>query len=147
MFRDFSSIVGIGSELSTLDKYLQNTADTYNLEIQNIPPQFKQVGAFNNSDQLSFAQAGIPSIIILEGTKNLTKTEDEVLEAFIEYFMYNYHSPFDDLQQDIDYKAAEKHAKILFDFCYRLADSINSPEWKPGTPFINARLQSIAEKK
>lgn len=147
MFRDFSSIVGIGSELSTLDKYLKNTADTYNLEIQNIPPQFKQVGAFNNSDQLSFAQAGIPSIIILEGTKNLTKTEDEVLEAFIEYFMHNYHSPFDDLQQDIDYKAAEKHAKILFDFCYRLADSNNSPEWKPGTPFINARLQSIAEKK
>ena len=147
MFRDFSSIVGIGSELSTLDKFLKNTADTYNLELQNIPPQFKQVGAFNNSDQLSFAQAGIPSIIVLEGTKNLTKTEDEVLEAFIEYFVYNYHSPFDDLNQDIDNKAAEKHAKILFDFCYRLADSINSPEWKPGAPFINARLRSIAEKK
>ena len=147
MFRDFSSIVGIGSELSSLDKYLQNTADTYNLEVQNIPPQFKQVGAFNNSDQLSFAQAGIPSIIVLEGTKNLTKTEDEVLEAFIEYFVHNYHSPFDDLNQDIDYKAAEKHAKILFDFCFRLADSNNVPEWKPGAPFINARLQSIAEEK
>lgn len=147
MFKDFSSIVGIGSELSTLDKFLQITADSYNLELQNIPPQFKQVGAFNNSDQLSFAQAGIPSIIVLEGTKNLTKTKDEVLEAFIEYFMYNYHSPFDDLKQDIDDKAAEKHAKILFDFCYRLADSINSPEWKPGSPFINARLQSIAEEK
>jgi Zn-dependent M28 family amino/carboxypeptidase len=79
MFRDFSSIVGIGSELSTLDKFLQNTADNYNLELQNIPPQFKQVGAFNNSDQLSFAQAGIPSIIVLEGTKNTTKTEEEVL--------------------------------------------------------------------
>lgn len=147
MFRDFSSIVGIGSELSTLDKYLQNTADTYHLEVQNIPPQFKQVGAFNNSDQLSFAQSGIPSIIVLEGTKNLTKTEDEVLEVFIEYFVHNYHSPFDDLNQDIDYKAAEKHAKILFDFCFRLADSNNLPEWKPGAPFINARLQSIAEEK
>jgi Zn-dependent M28 family amino/carboxypeptidase len=147
MFRDFSSIVGIGSELSTLDKFLQNTADNYNLELQNIPPQFKQVGAFNNSDQLSFAQAGIPSIIVLEGTKNTTKTEEEVLEVFIEYFMHKYHSPFDDLNQYIDDKAAEKHAKILFDFCYRLADSKNSPEWKPGAPFINARLQSIAEEK
>jgi hypothetical protein len=147
MFRDLSSIVGIGSELSTLDKYLHNTADFYNLEVENIPPQFKQVGAFNNSDQLSFAQAGIPSIIVLEGTKNLTKTEDEVLKAFIEYFVHNYHSPLDDLTQDIDYNAAEKHAKILFDFCYRLADSNNVPEWKPESPFINARLQSIAEEK
>jgi hypothetical protein len=61
--------------------------------------------------------------------------------------VYKYHSPFDDLNQYIDDKAAEKHAKILFDFCYRLADSKNSPEWKPGAPFINARLQSIAEEK
>ena len=147
MFKDFYSIVGIGSELSTLDKFLQNTADNYNLELQNIPPQFKQVGAFNNSDQLSFAQAGIPSIIVLEGTKNTTKTEEEVLVAFIEYFVYKYHSPFDDLNQYIDDKAAEKHAKILFDFCYRLADSKSLPEWKPGAPFLNARLQSIAEEK
>jgi hypothetical protein len=147
MFRDFSSIVGIGMEYSTLDRFLNITTDNYGLELQNIPPQFRQVGAFNNSDQLAFAKAGIPSIIVLEGTKNLTKSEDEVVEAFIDYYINRYHSPFDDLNQEIDFKAAEKHTKVLFDFCYQLANSKNEPEWKSGSPFINARLQSIAEEK
>jgi Zn-dependent M28 family amino/carboxypeptidase len=147
MFKDFSSIVGIGSEFSTLDKYLQESANKYKLEVQSIPPQFRQVDAFNNSDQLAFAKAGIPSIIVLEGTKNLTESEDEVVEAFIDYYINRYHSPFDDLNQEIDFKAAEKHAKLLFDFCYQLANSKNAPEWKSGVPYINARLQSVAEEK
>ena len=147
MFKDFSSIVGIGMEYSTLDQFLKNTTNNYNLELQNIPPQFRQVGAFNNSDQLAFAKAGIPSIIILEGTKNTSKSEDEVVDAFIDYYINRYHSPQDDLNQHIDYKAAEKHTKVLFDFCYQLANSKTAPEWNPGAPFINARLQSIAEEK
>jgi hypothetical protein len=147
MFKDLSSLVGIGSEYSTLDRYLNVSAEKYKLEVQSIPTQFRQVDAFNNSDQLAFAKAGIPSIIIVEGTKNLIKTEDEVIEAFIDYYTNRYHSPFDDLNQMIDLKAAEKHAKFLFDFCYQLADSKSTPEWKSGSPFINARLQSIAEEK
>ena len=147
MFKDFSSIVGIGSEYSTLDKFLQESADKYKLEVQSIPPQFRQVDAFNNSDQLAFAKAGIPSIIVLEGTKNLIKSEDEVVEAFIDYYINRYHSPFDDLNQEIDFKAAEKHTKLLFDFCYQLANSKNAPEWKSGMPYINARLQSVAEER
>jgi hypothetical protein len=147
MFRDFSSIVGIGMEYSTLDQFLNNTTNNYSLELQNIPSQFRQVGAFNNSDQLAFAKAGIPSIIILEGTKNISKSEEEVVEAFIDYYINRYHSPQDDLNQNIDFKAAEKHTKVLFDFCYQLANSKTAPEWKSGAPFINARLQSIAEEK
>lgn len=147
IFKDFSSVVGIGMEYSTLDQFLNITTDNYNLKLQNIPPQFRQVGAFNNSDQLAFAKAGIPSIIILEGTKNTGKSEDEVVEAFIDYYISRYHSPADDLNQNIDYKAAEKHTKVLFDFCYQLANSKTAPEWKSGSPFINARLQSIAEEK
>ena len=147
MFKDFSSIVGIGMEYSTLDRFLNITTDNYYLELQDIPPQFRKVDAFNNSDQLAFAKAGIPSIIILEGTKNTSKSEDEIVAAFIDYYVNRYHSPQDDLNQNIDYKAAEKHTKVLFDFCYQLANSKTAPEWKSGSPFINARLQSIAEEK
>ena len=147
MFKDFSSIVGIGMDYSTLSRFLNITTDNYSLEIQDIPPQFRRVDAFNNSDQLAFANAGIPSIIILEGTKNTSKSEEEVVQAFIDYYINRYHSPKDDLNQNIDFKAAEKHTKILFDFCYQLANSKTAPEWKSGSPFINARLQSIAEEK
>ena len=146
-FRDFKSLIGIGSEYSTLGDFLKITAEKYDLTLQGIPPQFRNFDAFNNSDQLAFAMAGIPSIIVLEGLKNLTKTEDEVVDAFINYFNTNYHSPFDDLKQNIDKEAAAKHAKVLFDFCYELADQFKTPEWKSGSPYISARLRTNAEKR
>jgi hypothetical protein len=147
MFKDFNSLVPVGTQYSNLDVYLNQTAERYGLLIEDIPPQFKSFDAFNKSDQLAFAIAGIPSVLVLEGLTNKTKSKDEVLEAFIDYYLERYHSPSDDLKQKIDSEAASKHAKILFDFCFHIADQIETPEWKPGSPFINARLRSIAEEK
>ena len=147
MFKDFRSIVAVGTQFSTLDVYLKQTADRYNLLIEDIPPQFKSFNAFNKSDQLAFAIGGIPSILVLEGLNSKTKSRDEVLKAFIDYYLERYHTPFDDLDQDIDAEAASKHAKILFDLCFHLADQIETPAWKSGSPFTNARLRSIAEER
>jgi len=147
LFRDFQTVVGVGSEFSTLENILSDAAANMDLQIEPIPPQFKVVEAFNQSDQLSFASAGIPSILVLEGTKNKNKSEEEVLYAFIDYMIHRYHTPFDDLDQEIDYLAAAQHAAIIFDLVYSLSNSDETPEWKPGSPFINARLRSIAEKR
>ncbi len=146
-FRDFESIIGVGSELSSLEKDLIETAERYQLEVEKIPKEFKSLSSFTNSDQYIFASRGIPSILIAEGLKNKSRSREEVLHSFYEYFEYRYHTPFDDLNQFIDEVAAERHAKILFDFCYNLANSQLSPEWKPNSPFIKARLRSTAEKK
>jgi hypothetical protein len=146
-FKDFQSVVGIGSEFSTLKDFLIETTTQMGLQVEPIPPQFKVVEAFNQSDQLSFASAGVPSILVLEGTKNKNKSEEEVLYAFIDYMINRYHTPFDDLSQEIDYAAAAQHTEILFELAFSLVNSENVPEWKPGSPFINARLRSIAEKK
>ncbi|MFN3693699.1 MAG: M28 family peptidase, partial [Ignavibacterium sp.] len=146
-FRDFESIIGIGSELSSLEKDLIETAERYQLEVEKIPKEFKSLSSFTSSDQYVFASIGIPSILIAEGLKNKSRSREEVLHSFYEYFEYKYHTPFDDLNQFIDEVAAERHAKILFDFCYHLANSQLSPEWKPNSPFIKARLRSIAEEK
>jgi len=130
-----------------LDFYLKQTTDNYDLKIEEIPSQFRSFDAFNKSDQLAFAIGGIPSILILEGLSNKSKTKEEVLEGFIDYYLNRYHSPFDDLSQIIEPQASANHAKVLFDYCFRLADQIEVPEWKSGSSFINARLRSIAEKK
>lgn len=147
LFKDFQSIVGIGAEYSTLYEFLIKTASSMNLEVTDIPPQFKVYEAFNQSDQISFAAAGVPSILVLEGTKNKHKTEEEVLYAFIDYMVNRYHTPFDDLSQDIDYVAAAQHTEILYNLILSIANSETVPEWKQGSPFINARLRSIAEKR
>jgi hypothetical protein len=58
-----------------------------------------------------------------------------------------YHTPFDDLSQYIDYVAAAQHTEILYNLILLLANSEIVPEWKSSSPFINARLRSIAEKR
>jgi Zn-dependent M28 family amino/carboxypeptidase len=146
-FKDFTSIVAIGSEYSTLDQYLKITAGKLNLSVEEIPYEFNQYEAFNRSDQISFAMAGIPSVLILEGLKNKTKSEEEVLKSFINYMEHIYHTPFDDLNQDIDYAAASKFSAVLCNLIYILANAEEHPEWHEGVPFIHARLQTIAEDK
>lgn len=146
-FRDFESIVGIGSEYSTLKSYLNQTASRLDLTVENVPSEFNQTEAFNQSDQVSFATAGIPSILVLEGLKNKNKSREEVLNSFIDYIVNRYHSPKDDLNQNIDYVAAAQHTEVLFELALNLANSEKTPDWKSGSPFINARLRSIAEKK
>lgn len=147
MFKDFESVIGIGAQYSSLDKFLKQTANKFNLIVQDIPDEFSVVGEFNSSDQYAFAMAGVPSILIYEGTRNKSKSEEEVLQAFINYYLEKYHTPFDDINQSIDFDAAVRHAKIIFDFCFNLAKSIDEPQWKDGVNFINARLRSIAEKR
>lgn len=147
MFRDFTGLVSVGTEYSTLDHFIKQTADRYDLVMEEIPPQFRSFDAFNKSDQLAFALGGIPSVLVLEGLSNRTKNDEEVLEAFINYYLEKYHTPFDDLNQVIDTEAAARHAKILFDLCFHLADQKDVPEWKSGSPFINARLRSIAQER
>ncbi len=146
-FRDFQSIVGIGSEYSTLKKNLNETAERFKLVVEDIPPEFKPLESLTSSDHFSFAVAGVPSIIILEGLENRTRTKEEVLKAFVTYFQNKYHTPFDDLNQFIDLIAIEKHTKIIFDFTYYLSNSYTEPGWNQNSPFLKARLRSIAEKR
>jgi hypothetical protein len=147
LYKGLQAVVGVGSEYSTLDKFLQDAASQLDISIENIPPQFKRFEAFSQSDQVAFATAGIPSILVLEGLKHKNLSDEKVLEAFIDYMIHTYHSPFDDLNQDISYEAAVEHLELLYQFCYSLAESTEVPQWKPGSPYINARLRSIAEGK
>jgi len=147
MFRDFKSVVGVGAEFSTLENFLLEATSNLDLVVDKIPPQFEVFEAFNQSDQISFATAGIPSVLVLEGIKNENKSDDEVLKAFIDYMVNRYHSPFDDLAQTIDFVAAAQHARLLYKFAILIINSEKIPEWNFGAPFINARLRSIAEKR
>lgn len=146
-FRDFRSIIGVGAEFSSLKKNLLETADRFNLNVEPIPEAFRIIDSFSNSDQYAFASSGVPSILILEGLENKSKSREEVMQAFIDYFENRYHTPFDDISQFIDKEAAVRHAKIIFDFCFHTVDSVQEPKWNSDSPFLKARLRSIAEKK
>ncbi|MDZ7764111.1 MAG: M20/M25/M40 family metallo-hydrolase [Melioribacteraceae bacterium] len=147
VFDKFKSIVGIGAEFSTLSDFLKQTAAQNDLVISEIPNIFMSSEAFISSDQISFANVGVPSILIYEGLDYENLTKEEGIAQFIDYNNNYYHTPKDDLSFDINYEAAIQHVKILQDFILNLANSCEAPEWYENSPFINERLRSIAEKR
>ncbi len=143
----FHDLVGVGAELSTLGDHLQRVASTLGYQVSAIPPEFLSWETFARSDQIAFAKAGIPSILITEGLSYRNLSREEGLNAMIRWMQEKYHTPFDDLQQPICYPAAVEHCRALFVYARTLADAPVAPEWKSGTPYVNMRLQSIAEKR
>ena len=146
-FDKFKSIVGIGSEYSTIHDFLENTAKRFNLKVVPIPSHFIQVESFSKSDQFSFAAAGIPSVLVAEGPDYVNLGKEEGLKKMIEYATKYYHTPFDDLNLPINYDAVIEHLQVLFSLIYDISNSDVKPEWNKGTPYINVRLRSIAEQK
>jgi hypothetical protein len=144
---NFLDVVGIGAELSTLGDHLFHVSNQMGLQTSKIPSQFLALESFARSDQIAFAKAGIPAILIAEGLNLKSMSYAQALRNIIDWYDQIYHSPFDDLNQPINYDAARQHCQVLFSFCYSLANSTTLPEWKPGTPYINERLRTIAEKR
>jgi len=147
LFDTFNDIVGVGGELSTLGERLQELADDLGLRVSAIPPVFAGAGSFTRSDQIVFARAGIPAILVMEGSDYHHTSPEAGIKRMIEWGAQHYHSPSDDLQQPMNFAAAQQHVNLLLAFCRMLADGASAPEWKADTPFINARLQSIAEER
>jgi hypothetical protein len=147
IFDTFNNIVGVGCELSTLGEILEAVALLNGLHVSAVPPQFLNYESFARSDQMAFAQGGIPSILIMDGLNYKHLTPAEGLHHWIHWNDHIYHSPFDDLRQEINFEAVYQHTKFLFDFCYRLSNMEQQPQWKEGVPFLNKRLQTIAENR
>ena len=132
---DFNSVVGIGSEFSSLKKILVETAKKNKLNVDEIPSEFDSYESFFHSDQLSFALAGIPSILISDGIDYVNYNREAAVMKWMDYIKDKYHSPFDDLSQKINYKAVKKHIKILYDFILETANSENQIEWNNSSPY------------
>jgi Zn-dependent M28 family amino/carboxypeptidase len=147
LFDNFKSVIGIGAEYSTLTDFLNNVAADDKVKVTHIPSEFRNADAFSRSDQVSFANAGIPSILVMEAPDYVSMSKEEGLKKFIKYSENIYHSPFDDLSQYMNFDAAVQHIDIIYDLCKMLVNSEEVPVWKNDAPYINARLRSIAEKK
>jgi len=147
MFEKFLDVVGVGQEFSTLSDLLHRVAASQGLKVSPLPSQFLAMESFARSDQIAFAQAGIPSILIAEGLLYENATPQQALDRMVHWTETYYHTPGDDLNQDINYEAAQQHCRFLFSFCHTLAHETNQPQWNSGTPYIIAWLRSIAEKR
>ena len=144
---EFKSIIGVGSELSNLDVYLRKMGRKFDISVKKIPKEFYSNEAFNRSDQISFAKAGIPSILILDSPEYVNLDRTSAIEKIIYFNEVVYHTPFDDLSINIDYSAAVKHTNILSAFIYEISSLNNEIQWNENVNYNFVRLQAIAEKR
>jgi Zn-dependent M28 family amino/carboxypeptidase len=147
MFDTFKDVVGIGAELSDLELFLENVCRYLYFKISPVPTPLQFSEAFAHSDQISFAKAGIPSMLIVEGLNLTHFTRQEAFEKIVHWMNNYYHTPFDDLNQMINYPAATQHTEVILATCYIIANSATTPEWNPGIKYKTIRLQTIAEKR
>ena len=147
MFDNFSDLVGIGAELSSLADYLKKTAERLQLSVSPFPAEFAQTETFARSDQIAFAQAGIPAILVMPGLDWKNTDRESALTEILKWNANIYHSPFDDLNQPMNLSAAEQHTQFLFAFCYQIANSKKTPQWNSEVPYKIIRLQTQAEKR
>lgn len=144
---ELNSITGIGTEYSTLGQILSSVTEMLDIEISAQPDLALSKEPLLSSDQFSFAQAGIPAVMLMEGLDYQHLGYAEGVKRFFEWGRKIYHSPFDDLHQPINKKAMLQHTQILFAFISAVANSYITPQWLAGSEFVNARLQSISEKR
>jgi hypothetical protein len=147
IFDKFNDVVGVGGGMSGLGRFVEQAAGDLGLQSAGVPAQFLEFESFSRSDQVMFAEAGVPSILINEGLNYRNLSPDEGLEKWLQWNDLVYHSPFDDLNQPINFEAAAQHVQFLYHFCEILANTASPPEWNSDAPFYNARLRSIAEKR
>ncbi len=143
----FKSYVAVGAEFSSLRSFVKNAAEIRGLKETSIPGMFKRENSFAKSDQFSFAKAGIPSILITEGTDYENISRAEGIMRMIEFAENIYHTPFDDLTQIINYDAAQQHIGFIFGVVDELVNSENEPEWNFDSPFRYARILSQKRQK
>lgn len=146
-FDNFNSIIGVGIEYSTLKNFFEKTAEGQNLSVIEIPSMFKKSESFTQSDQRSFIEAGIPSILTMDGLDYKNISTEKGIEMFIDYSQRYYHTPFDDLSLPLNYDAAVQHIEFIYNLLMNIASSKTIPEWNKNSPYLNARLRSIAEKR
>ncbi len=143
---ELRSFIPIGSDYSTIDEHVRRAADRAGVGLDPVPTAFLERDPLFTSDHWSFMNAGVPSVLLSEGLTYVA-AGDSGVNRFLDYGRTRYHMPGDDAGQTIDQPAVSQHASLLCSLIIEIANTYTPPQWKPDSPFIRARLRSIAEGK
>ena len=86
-------------------------------------------GLMQRTDHWPFLQAGIPAVNFVFGYRPGTEAE----RIYRQWYREGYHTPKDDLQQRIDWKAAADFNRFYYALVARVADQDAAPAWKQGS--------------
>lgn len=131
-------IVGIGK--SQMDDLLSEVARAAGRRVT--PDSAPEHGSFFRSDQLHFAQLGIPVLYTSSGIDLVNGGEAAGRALNEAYIANNYHKPSDEVTPDWDMRGGAQDLELLYTVGRRLADGSQWPQWRETAEFRAARIAS-----
>jgi hypothetical protein len=137
-------ITAVGPEYSDLGPLLKEKALIEGMEL--VPFTNIGGGIFFRSDQLPFAQSGIPALYLLSGNKYHEGYEEYVARMSANYAS-SYHQPSDNFDPEWMMSGTIQQARVAFRMAYALAQSTEWPQWVPGSEFESIRKTTEGSRK
>lgn len=129
---DFTDVVAFGAERSSLGPVTETALAKIGVSLS--PDPMPQEGIFTRSDHYRFVQQGIPAVFLVTGWGKGVGGKDGGA-IFREFLGKTYHTPADDLDQDIDFNAGAKFAYANWLIASAIANGNDRPEWNEGDFF------------
>jgi Zn-dependent M28 family amino/carboxypeptidase len=126
-------IVALGGELSELGDWVAAAASAESLQV--VPDPLPQLADFYRSDQVAFARAGLPAVLLRSGVRYLEKDSSWGGQQWVAYLDQRNHRPADEVRPDFDYRGLVQTARVLTRLAWSLAESGEFPKWLPGSEF------------
>ncbi len=139
MFGPTYDITAVGPEYSDLGNLLKEKSSVENMEL--VPFPNIAGGIFFRSDQLPFAQGGVPALYLLSGNRYHEGYQEFVASKSAAY-AGSYHQPSDNFDPEWIMEGTLQQARVAFRMAYELANGTMWPQWVPGSEFESIRKET-----
>ena len=136
-----ADVVFIGKGKSSLDQIVERYAQYQGRIVK--PDQFPDRGYFYRSDQIAFAQLGVPAFYQHFSTDFRNRPPGwgkQQIEAWEEH---QYHQPSDQIEPGWNYDGMLEDLQLSFYIGLEVANADTMPAWNPGDEFEAARKASL----
>jgi Zn-dependent M28 family amino/carboxypeptidase len=124
-------VIGYGN--SELEDYFREAAQLQGRELH--PDPNPERGGYYQSDQLSFAQSGVPALDAKAGIDDSARGPVWGQARIDDYLAHRYHQPGDQYSADWDVRGTLEDLRLYYEVGNRLARSRHYPRWYPGSEF------------
>jgi Zn-dependent M28 family amino/carboxypeptidase len=130
---DFVDVIAFGSHRSSLGGVVDKAAAKVGIKLIDDP--IPEQGIFTRSDHYRFVQQGVPAVFLATGF-GVTPDGDNGGDIFRNWLGGGgYHSPRDQADLPINYKAGAKFGLINYLILKDIADADDAPTWNEGDFF------------
>ncbi len=123
-----ADIIALGGEHSTLGAAVEDAATRVGLSVS--PDPMPEQNFFIRSDQYPFVKRGVPALFFIGGMTSADTAIDGGAAAQ-SWLTTVYHTPFDDVSQDLHFESGAAYARAAFLTGLIVANAPARPRWLP----------------